>query len=616
VVVLLHALAITTDALMKKQDEFFDLLQAAWNGNIRATFQFLSFLNYFDLGERLLLEGFSSISGIVRSKVQGEYSKMSRQRGGSQRCRIMISKSRLLFGVCDPTSKAGATPKLKAGTCFVRITSPESGQAQTIVNTHVLVTRNPCLHPGDLQKFEAVEVREFSHLVDCIVFPTVGKRPSVDQMSGGDLDGDKFIVIWDPDVVPATLAQPADYPHPKQVMRPANMSGDGRADYFAQYSNHSISRLKALHMLWARLKGPMSPECQELNRLHSQSLDGFEVSVPSRLGDPPQSVGNEQPFILDILHRAAEERIKVAKVKHMGTLDLPVDAMSLLLSRDAIAIHEFDLIQITLKWCRRYDENLLDYAGFFNFGALSDDQQKWLLGELPQSKSGPSIVKNGLHQSHIVTSHELRRFQIDYHGFHWKRVFDSSSDRMGRFMTSACQSLELFHKKLILFKPDTRLVLAIYVPSKIPIASETNVGTSVRVFALPQSKGSDSTTYRVRPTTVKYRLYHDEANFWLYDDKRQNTFIYLTRGPMDKSSFKNLENKGDRRRQKQATIDASINFDCRASIALDKISKDIQDHVGLVRRAGIHAAVSETGSSYRGCWGKILDELTRSTCLA
>ena len=64
------------------------------------------------------------------------------------------------------------------------------GVPRTLTNSDVLVTRNPCLHPGDLQKFKLVDRPELSHLVDCIVFPTRGKRPSADLMSGGDLDGD------------------------------------------------------------------------------------------------------------------------------------------------------------------------------------------------------------------------------------------------------------------------------------------------------------------------------------------------------------------------------------------------------------------------------------------
>jgi hypothetical protein len=108
-----------------------------------------------------------------------------------QRSRIMIPKSRLLFGVCDPTGSDEKRGKLRSGTCFVRRTEDGSGLPKTLINTEVLVTRNPCLHPGDLQKLRVVDVPEFEHLKDCIVFPTEGKGPSADQMSGGDLDGDK-----------------------------------------------------------------------------------------------------------------------------------------------------------------------------------------------------------------------------------------------------------------------------------------------------------------------------------------------------------------------------------------------------------------------------------------
>ena len=136
------------------------------------------------------MDGPDAVGGQLRRLVKQEYAKMLNKRN-EQRCRIMIPQSRLLFGVCDPSARNGVAGKLRPGTCFVRITLDGDGEARTVINTEVLVTRNPCLHPGDLQKFAAVDVPEFSHLVDCIVFPTCGNRPSADLMSGGDLDGDK-----------------------------------------------------------------------------------------------------------------------------------------------------------------------------------------------------------------------------------------------------------------------------------------------------------------------------------------------------------------------------------------------------------------------------------------
>jgi hypothetical protein len=190
VVVLLHTLGISPETLLAKQAQHLEFLRNVYQGDFRAAFQFLSYMDHTELAEKLLLQGLDSVLATLRSLVKQEYTRMINKRD-EQRCRILIPKSRLLFGVCDPTAKNKFGGRLKDGECFVRITQDGDGRAQTIINTEVLVTRNPCLHPGDLQKFKAVDVPEFSHLVDCIVFTTRGNRPSADLMSGGDLDGDK-----------------------------------------------------------------------------------------------------------------------------------------------------------------------------------------------------------------------------------------------------------------------------------------------------------------------------------------------------------------------------------------------------------------------------------------
>jgi hypothetical protein len=138
----------------------------------------------------MLIEGIESVHPTLRSLVRQERSKMLNKHE-EQRCRILIPKSRLLFGICDPSSKNGRPGKIKEGDYFVRITLNSDSETRTLINTEVLITRNPCLHPGDLQKFRVVDIPKFSHLVDYIVFPTREKRPSADLMSGSDLDGDK-----------------------------------------------------------------------------------------------------------------------------------------------------------------------------------------------------------------------------------------------------------------------------------------------------------------------------------------------------------------------------------------------------------------------------------------
>lgn len=181
-VLLLHSLGIQESTLVRKQAEHLEFLSNATQHPIPA-FRFLMYTNKPEMAEKVLIDGFETVQQTVIKLVNSEYDRMINKRH-EQRCRILIPNSRLLFGICD------AWGVLKEGECAVKVTLDVNGQPYTLKGMDVLVTRNPCLHPGDLQKFKAVERDELSHLVDCIIFPTRGARPAADLMSGGDLDGD------------------------------------------------------------------------------------------------------------------------------------------------------------------------------------------------------------------------------------------------------------------------------------------------------------------------------------------------------------------------------------------------------------------------------------------
>ncbi|KIK70157.1 hypothetical protein GYMLUDRAFT_34630 [Collybiopsis luxurians FD-317 M1] len=75
------------------------------------------------------------------------------------------------------------------------------GTKTDIILGQVLMTRNPCKVPTDVRKILAVQHPALRNMVDVIVCSVQGYRRLLDFLAGGDYDGDRGMVIWDPDFV-------------------------------------------------------------------------------------------------------------------------------------------------------------------------------------------------------------------------------------------------------------------------------------------------------------------------------------------------------------------------------------------------------------------------------
>lgn len=78
---------------------------------------------------------------------------------------------------------------------------PDTGFDISALNGDVLVTRHPCLTPGDCRKVRATTYKALERYSGVIVFSTKGDRSLADVLSGGDMDGDTIRVIWEPKIV-------------------------------------------------------------------------------------------------------------------------------------------------------------------------------------------------------------------------------------------------------------------------------------------------------------------------------------------------------------------------------------------------------------------------------
>ncbi|KAI0147187.1 hypothetical protein GGR57DRAFT_262590 [Xylariaceae sp. FL1272] len=83
-----------------------------------------------------------------------------------------------------------------------KFTDEQSGFSETFLHgMDVLVARVPAHYPSDIQKVKAVFKPELGSLKDVIIFPSKGNTPLADKLSGGDYDGDKAWVCWEPTIV-------------------------------------------------------------------------------------------------------------------------------------------------------------------------------------------------------------------------------------------------------------------------------------------------------------------------------------------------------------------------------------------------------------------------------
>ena len=111
------------------------------------------------------------------------------------------------------------------------------------------------------------------------------------MLSGGDLDGDLYNVIYDPRLYPEEIYPPADYaaPQPIDIGRPVATSD--MTDHFLSFmENDALGRIAILHQVIADRSelGVLDEVCLHLADLHSDAVDFSKTGIP---------VGRELPFL-------------------------------------------------------------------------------------------------------------------------------------------------------------------------------------------------------------------------------------------------------------------------------------------------------------------------------
>jgi RNA-dependent RNA polymerase len=185
VIVILTSCGVPDQAFVKLQDKMVSEMSKALTDRVVAE-RFL--LQYYHSSFSSDMQQFGStfdytFEPFFRSLINTIYQKLMQEL--VKKSRIFVEKGRILMGCIDETGSLGPDE------VFIQCTRQPSDALNapelrtndahsdwfTVVNTDVIVAKNPCMHPGDLRVLRAVHRPQLEHMLDCVVFPACGPRP-------------------------------------------------------------------------------------------------------------------------------------------------------------------------------------------------------------------------------------------------------------------------------------------------------------------------------------------------------------------------------------------------------------------------------------------------------
>lgn len=218
-----------------------------------------------------------------------------------EKAKIAIDQGACLFGCMDesgtlkgyyeknvPDKDASYEEKIAAlPEIFLQVSRADEGGKYQIIEGPCILARNPSLHPGDIRVVNAVNVPQLRELKDVVVMPQTGDRDIASTCSGGDLDGDDYLVIWDPDLLPEDwFRAPMDYTATKAKDLDRDVTVNDITSFFVTYmKNDHLPRIAQAHLALAdRLEGGVNEDkCIRLAQLHSDAVDYNKTGSPARM---------------------------------------------------------------------------------------------------------------------------------------------------------------------------------------------------------------------------------------------------------------------------------------------------------------------------------------------
>ncbi|PHH50770.1 putative RNA-dependent RNA polymerase 2 [Ceratocystis fimbriata CBS 114723] len=240
------------------------------------------------------------------------------------KARIPVRSGATLFGIVDVTGF------LRENEIYVAIDQEDQNLMFEDLPAagRVIVTRSPALHPGDIQfawQRTPPDGHPLRELVNCVVFSQHGDRDMPSQLSGGDLDGDIYNVIWDQDLLQTPglkTFQPADYPRVTPRTLDRDVTSSDMAEFFVDFmKTDQLGIIANRHQIMADQKpnGTLAAECLKLAEMHSNAVDFSKTGLAVDVNQMPRAPRYRPDFM------APSPPISLCKFDELVFDDTPVN---------------------------------------------------------------------------------------------------------------------------------------------------------------------------------------------------------------------------------------------------------------------------------------------------
>lgn len=192
---------------------------------------------------------------------------------------ILVPKSRMVFGVCDPHGE------LNYDECYFKPTLFNDESEEFANKSKVIVACIPCYHPGDIRVLTLTHDKSgYENLFDCLVLPVKGRHSHAFECGGSNLGGTKFFVSWDESLIPKENVKMGSYspnirisakfctiPPGSSHRKNVKVNQEEMIEHFATFVDNLPKRIDQTYKRFAKALGPSSDVCKQLSKMFYQA---------------------------------------------------------------------------------------------------------------------------------------------------------------------------------------------------------------------------------------------------------------------------------------------------------------------------------------------------------